>query len=307
MADKDIKGVIVPMLTPLNPDETVDVPSLRRLVNYLIDNGVHGIWASGTTGEFANLPDSERLKGIEATVDEVAGRVPVIGNISSTSTKMSVDLAQQVSEMGMDGIALTPPYYYPDSQDELLDHYRHVRDSVGLPLWVYNIPQTVKTAVDPGTIASLAAEGTVVGVKDSSGAGELLAQLNILCDQGEISLLRFLGTVFRITSASAVGVHGVIPGVANLVPGVCARGWEAGEAGDTDAVRECNAQLLKAQKVGAVAQGGGANAASFGGMKAALKHMGVIDHDTMSRPFRPLTDEEKEQIPPILEELGLTG
>ena len=79
MTDTDIKGVIVPMLTPLNPDETVDVPSLRRLVNYLIDNGVHGIWASGTTGEFANLPDSERLKGIEATVDEVAGRVPVIG------------------------------------------------------------------------------------------------------------------------------------------------------------------------------------------------------------------------------------
>ena len=257
MTDKDIKGVIVPMLTPLNPDETVDVPSLRRLVNYLIDNSVHGIWASGTTGEFANLPDSERVKGIEATVDEVAGRVPVIGNISSASTKMSVELAQQVSEMGMDGIALTPPYYYPDSQDELLDHYRHVRDSVGLPLWVYNIPMTVKTAVAPGTIASLAAEGTVVGVKDSSGAGELLAQLNILCDQGEISLLRFLGTVFRITTASAVGVHGVIPGIANLVPGVCARGWEAGEAGDTDAVRECNAQLLKAQKVGAVAQGGG--------------------------------------------------
>ena len=307
MTNRDIKGVIVPMLTPLNPDETVDIGSLRRLVNHLIDSGVHGIWASGTTGEFANLPDSERIKGIEAAVDEVAGRVPVIGNISSTSTKMSVELAREVSEIGLDGIALTPPYYYPDSQDELIDHYRHVHDRVGLPLWVYNIPQTVKTAVDPGTISTLAAEGTVVGVKDSSGAGELLAHLNILCDQGEISLLRFLGTVFRITSASAVGVNGVIPGIANLVPNVCARGWEAGEAGDADVARECNAMLIKAQKVGAVAMGGGANAASFGGMKAALKHMGIIDHDTTSRPFRQLTDEEKEQIPLILDELGLDG
>ena len=139
-------------------------------------------------------------------------RVPVIGNISSASTRLSVSLANEVRELGMDGIALTPPYYYPDSQDELLDHYRHVQDSVGMPLWVYNIPQTVKTAVDPGTIATLAAEGTVVGVKDSSGAGELLAQLNVLCEQGEISLLRFLGTVFRTTSAGSVGVHGVIPG-----------------------------------------------------------------------------------------------
>ena len=307
MAEKEIKGVIVPMLTPLNPDETVDIASLRRLVNYLIDSGVHGLWASGTTGEFANLPDSERVRVMEATVDEVAGRVPVICNISSTSTKMSVELANEVRELGMDGIALTPPYYYPDSQDELADHYRYAQDRIGLPLWVYNIPQTVKTAVEPGTVAMLAAEGTVVGVKDSSGAGELLAQLNVLCDQGEISLLRFLGTVFRVTSAGSVGVHGVIPGIANLVPNVCARGWEAGEAGDTDTVRECNAKLITAQKVGAVARGGGANAASFGGMKAALKHMGVIDHDTTSRPFRPLTDDEKAQIPLILEELGLTG
>ena len=306
MADKEIKGVIVPMLTPLNPDETVDIESLRRLVNYLIDNGVHGLWASGTTGEFANLPDSERVRAMEVTVDEVAGRVPVICNISSTSTRMSVALASEVRELGMDGIALTPPYYYPDSQDELADHYRYAQEQLGLPLWVYNIPQTVKTAVEPGTIAMLAAEGTVVGVKDSSGAGELLAQLNVLCDQGEISLLRFLGTVFRVTSAGSVGVHGVIPGIANLVPEVCARGWEAGEAGDADTVRECNGKLITAQKVGAVAKGGGANAASFGGMKAALKQMGVIDHDTTSRPFRPLTDEEKAQIPPILDELGLT-
>lgn len=305
--DREIKGVIVPMLTPLNPDESVDIASLRRLVSYLIDSGVHGIWASGTTGEFANLPDSERIRSMEAVVDEVGGRVPVIGNISAASTQVSITLAQEVAEIGLDGIALTPPYYYPDSQDELMDHYRYTRESVGLPLWVYNIPQTVKTAVAPGTIAALAAEGTVVGVKDSSGAGELLAQLNVLCEQDELSLLRFLGTVFRVTSATSVGVHGVIPGIANLVPAVCARGWEAGESGDTETVRECNAALLTAQKVGAVAQGGGANAASFGGMKSALKHMDIIEHDTTTRPFRQLTDEEKAQIPPILEELGLTN
>ena len=305
MPDNEIKGVIVPMVTPLNPDETVDIGSLRRLVNHLIDNGVHGLWASGTTGEFANLPDSERVCAMEATVDEVAGRVPVICNISGASTKMSVALANEVRELGMDGVALTPPYYYPDSQDELADHYRYAQDQIGLPLWVYNIPQTVKTVVEPGTIATLAAEGTVVGVKDSSGAGEPLAQLNALCAQGDISLLRFLGTVFRVTRAGAVGVHGVIPGIANLVPNVCARGWEAGEAGDIETMRECDAMLLAAQKVAGVARGGGANAASFGGMKAALKHLGVIDCDATTRPFRQLTDDEKAEIPPILEELGL--
>lgn len=305
MPDKQIKGVIVPILTPLKPDESVDVPSLRRLVNYLIDNGVHGIWVSGTTGEFANLSDKERLISMDAVVDEVNGRVPIIGNVSGASTQLSVNMALEAQEMGMDGIAVTPPYYYPNAQDELLDHYRHIRARVGLPLWVYNIPQTVKTAVAPGTIATLAGEGAVVGVKDSSGAGELLAELNVLCQQGGISLLRFLGTAFRITTAGSVGVQGVIPGIANLIPAACAYGWEAGESGDDEGVRKSNAAIIASQKLARLAQGGGPNAASFAGMKSALKHMGVIDHDAVSRPLRPFTDAEKAGIPPILEELGL--
>ena len=307
MADKEIRGVIVPILTPMHRTETVDVSSLRRLVNYLIDSGVHGIWASGTTGEFGSLSDEERLKSIETVVDEVAGRVPIIGNVSGASTQLSLNMAREVQEMGLDGVAVTPPYYYPNSQDELLAHYRHISDGIGGPLWVYNIPQTVKTAVAPGTIATLAHERTVVGVKDSSGAGELLAELNILCEQGDISLLRFLGTVFRITNAGGVGVHGVIPGIANLVPEASARGWEAGESGDAATVRECNAKLLIAGKIATLSRGGSANAASFAGMKSALKMMGVLDSDTVSRPLRPLTEEEKQGIPAILEELGLAN
>ena len=305
MSDKQIRGVIVPILTPFNPDETVDVESLKRLVDYLIDNGVHGIWASGTTGEFGNMSESERIKGIDTVVEHVAGRVPVIGNVSGGSTQLTVSLAHQVRESGLDGIAATPPYYYPNAQDELLDHYRHIQDRVGLPLWVYNIPQTVKTAVEPATIATLAAGFSAGFSAWVPGAGEMLAQLNVLCEQGELSLLRFLGTVFRVTSAGAVGANGVIPGIANLVPAICARGWEAGEAGDAETIRECNAALMVASKASRVAQGGSANAASFGAMKASLKIMGVLEHDTISRPFRPLTEEEKGQLPDILTELGL--
>ena len=305
MAEKEIKGVVIPILTPLKSDETVDVDSLRRLVDYLIDNGVHGIWASGTTGEFGNLSDDERVRSIDVVVEQVAGRVPVIGNISGASTELSVTLAHAVRESGLDGIAATPPYYYPSGQDELLDHYRYIQDRVGMPLWVYNIPQTVKTAVAPGTIATLASRDTVMGVKDSSGAGELLAELNVLCDQGDIELRRFLGSVFRITSAGSVGVHGVIPGIANLVPAVAASGWEAGEAGDVETARACNAQLMVAAGVSRIAKGGSPNSATFSAVKSALKIMGILAHDTVSRPMRSLTEEEKQQVPPILKKLGL--
>jgi len=307
MASKEIRGVIVPILTPLNSDETVDTNSLRRLVNYLIDNGAHGIWVSGTTGEFANLSNKQRLISLETVVDEVAGRVPIIGNVSAPSTLLSMELALAVQEMELDGIAVTPPYYYSNAQDELLDHYRYISDRSGLPLWVYNIPQTVKTVVNPSTIATLASEGAVAGVKDSSGAGELLGELNVLCEQGGLQLLRFLGTVSRITTASSVGVHGVIPAIANLAVNAAVRAWEAGEAGDIEAVKECNAKLIAASKISQLAKGGGTNAAAFSGMKSALKYMGILDSDTVSRPLRPLTDEEKQGIPAILEEVGLAN
>ena len=234
MADKEFKGVIIPVLTPIKPDETVDVESLRRLVNYLIDNGVHGIWASGTTGEFSNLSDRERVISMETVVEAVDGRVPVIGNVSGGSTQLSIDLARSVLESGLDALAVTPPYYYPNAQDEVADHYRHIVDQIGRPVWVYNIPQTVKTAVEPGVVATLASEGAVVGIKDSSGTGELLALLNVLCEQGDISLHRFLGTTWRITSTDGVGVHGVIPGGGNLIPKISAKAWEAGIAGDKE-------------------------------------------------------------------------
>ena len=307
MPDTKFRGVIVPILTPLHPDETVDTQSLQRLVNYLLDNGVHGIWVSGTTGEFGALSDQQRLVSIETVVDEVAGRVPIIGNVSGASTQLSLEMARAVQEMGLDGVAVTPPYYYPNAQDELLDHYRYIRDQAGVPLWVYNIPQTVKTAVAPSTIATLVSEGAVVGVKDSSGAGELLAELNVLCQQSDLQLPRFLGTVFRVTSARAVGADGVIPGIANLAPRACALGWEAGESGDVETVKACDAQLIAAGKIAQLAKGGGATAASFSGMKSALKIMGVLDSDTVTRPMRPMTEAEKKGIPAILSELGLSN
>ena len=307
MARNQIRGVVVPIVTPLTPDERVDTASLRRLVNYLIDNGVHGIWAAGTTGEFAALSDEQRLILIETVVDEVAGRVPVIGNISAASTQLAVNLALSVQETALDGIAATPPYYYDCAQEELLEHYRYIKDRVGAPLWVYNIPSTVKTVVEPATIARLAREGTVVGVKDSSGDGESLAQLNALCQQGGIEMYRFLGTVYRTTSTRALGAHGLIPGLGNVAPSIVSRAWEAGEAGDDEGTQDGIAGLMTATKLMRLAGGGSETAGRLSGLKSALKVMGVLEHDTVTRPFRPLTEEEKQPIPAILEELGLAA
>ena len=109
MLDDRIKGVMVPIITPFTDDENIDFKSLRRLIDYLIDNGVHGIWAAGTTGEFSALEDSDRITAIETVVDQVRGRVPVIANISAPSTELAVKLGLPLKNIAVDGIAATPP------------------------------------------------------------------------------------------------------------------------------------------------------------------------------------------------------
>ncbi len=299
------RGVMVPMLTPLTPDEKVDVESTKRLVDYLIDNGVHGIWAAGTNGEFAALTHEQRVVITDVIVEAVAGRVPVIGNVSMPATQLTINLALDVQESGIDGIAATPPYYYACSQTEITDHFRIIKDRVGMPLWIYNIPRTVKTPVEPATIAQLAGEGTVAGVKDSSGQGEDLAQLNVLCRQGGIDLYRFLGSTYRTINTSSVGAHGVIPGLANFVPGFFAKAWEAGNSGDSDVADKYMAKIMAAGKVMNLSKDGPSAGGGFSGMKAALKIMGVIEHDVVTAPFRSLNESEKMAVPALVDELGL--
>ncbi len=305
MSESRFKGVVVPIVTPLTPQESVDVTSLRRLVNYLIDNGVHGIWAAGTTGEFAALSDDQRLLAIETVADEARGRIPVVANISAAGTRATIEGASALRQSGVDGIAATPPYYYHYAQQELLAHYRSVHEASSIPLWVYNIPSTAKLTVDAETIAQLAAEGTVVGIKDSSGAGENLAQLVVLCRQRGIRMCRLLGSMYRVTMTRAIGAHGVVPGIANLAAASMSRAWEAGESGDEQTADRHLSEVSSLAKVLRLAQAGAVHASTISGLKSALKIMGIIDHDTVTQPLRPLSQEEKDQIPPLLQAAGL--
>lgn len=301
------EGVMVPTLTPVNVDESVDVPSTRRLVSYLLGKGVHGIWAAGTTGEFANLSDEQRLLSITTIVDEVRGRVPVIANISAPSTMQAVKLTKALKGSGIDGIAATPPYYYPSGQDELLTHYRTIKEASDVPLWVYNIPSTVKTTVEASTMATLAAEGTCIGTKDSSTAGEALAHLNVLIEEKGLTFHRYLGSTHRTATARALGGCGVIPGISNLVPELFVKAWQAGEKGDKVSATKYHSLLARAARLPSIAKGGSANSAIIGGQKVALKMMGVISSDYVTRPFRSYTEDERKQVAALIKELGLTA
>src|SRR4030081_466928 len=290
MDPSQLHGIFVPMLTPLAADESVDEASLRRLVDFLVGAGVHGIWAMGTTGEFAALPEAERARGIEATVDQVAGRVPVVANIGDSSTTLALRHARHAVAAGADALALTPPHYYPHSMDEMLIHFRALKEAFpDLPLLVYNIPQTVKVKMSLATTLQLAREGTVQGIKDSQNDLRWFRSLvqSIRADRLEDQFRLFLGTRTLIDAAFVIGAHGAIPATSNVAPAAAAETWEASTRGDFASAARSQEIVMRFEDMAEIARGGSAEAASFSTMKLTLREWGVIADARLTRPLRP--------------------
>jgi 4-hydroxy-tetrahydrodipicolinate synthase len=298
-ASASFHGIFVPMLTPLTPDERVDVASLRRLIDFLIDGGVHGLWVMGTTGEFPCLPEDERARAVQATVDHAAGRVPVIANIGDSSTGLALRHAGHAAAAGADGLALTPPHYYTGSMDEMLTHFRTLKQVFpDLPLLVYNIPQTVKVKMTVATTLQLASEGTVHGIKDSQNDlrwFRSLVQGIRAAGLGDTFRL-FLGTRTLIDAGAVIGAHGAIPATSNVAPAACAEAWEAAVRGDFVKAERAIEVVGKFEDLAGIARGGSAEAASYASMKGVLREWGVIDHARLTRPLHEFGPEEADEL-----------
>ena len=126
-----LHGIVPPIVTPLTPDGEVDHRSLASAGRFLLASGVHGIWAAGTTGEFPCFTAGERAEIVQTCVEAAGGRVPVVANVGDCSTKLAVDHARRAAAAGADALALTPPYYYLNSQGELMDHFPRRADGGG--------------------------------------------------------------------------------------------------------------------------------------------------------------------------------
>lgn len=298
------RGIIPPILTPVQPDGQVDLLSLTRLTNWLIREGVHGIWACGTTGEFPCFDADERENVVGTCAEAAMGRVPLVANISDCSTRLAIEHGLRALRAGADAVALTPPYYYSNTQEELLTHYRVVRDAVDAPLFVYNIPSTVKVKVEVESIVTLAAEGTVVGIKDSQNDLDFARTLSMAANERGVPLRLFLGTRSLIDAALLVGAHGCIPGIANVVPRACLDAYEAAARGDFPVALRAQQRVVDALAITRVVRGS-AQAAGMGGMKAALKAMGVIASSNVALPLASPTEEDEARITGIARNLGL--
>ena len=287
-------GIFTPLITPITDTEALDLPSLERLVRFQVESGVHGLWAAGTTAEFAGFDEDERAAIVETVVQTAAGRLPVVANVSAASTRLTIRLARRALAAGVDAIAATPPYYYPHSQDELLAHYRAIRMAVPLPLFIYNIPQTVRVRLELQTVKTLAAEGTAAGIKDSQNDLEWLRQLVLFVQRQSLQFSPFAGTRSLIDAGVLIGAAGAIPSMANAFPDLCIGAYQAATAGDFTSSGNFEARIIEIESSASIVADGSRNAAILGLLKTVLWHRGIIDSPALTLPLRtPLPDERR--------------
>ncbi|HZU13456.1 MAG TPA: dihydrodipicolinate synthase family protein [Chloroflexota bacterium] len=288
------QGIFIPLITPINPAERPDLDALRRLVAFQLENGVSGLWALGTTSEFAAFDEDERGAILRTVVDTAAGRVPVIANVSDASTRLTIRHARRAADLGADAVAATPPYYYPHSQDELLAHYRAIRAAVDLPVFIYNIPQTVRVRLELSTARTLAAEGTVAGIKDSQNDLEWFRQLTLATRGTDFAPLA--GTRYLIDAAVLAGAVGAVPSLGNAFPELCVAAYQTAASGDFERAASVSEEIARIEAIVGTITSGSRNAAMLGFIKTVLADRGIITDASVTSPLRTLRDDERTEM-----------
>ncbi|MTK06180.1 MAG: dihydrodipicolinate synthase family protein [Hungatella sp.] len=238
-----IKGVIVPILTPIDENELIDEAKLRDQVDYVINGGVLGILAFGSNGEFYAVEDEEMERGLKIMVDQAAGRVPVYFGIGAISTKKCCRLAKMAVENGAAGISVLQPMFLKPTETELYNHFKTIAESVPVtPMLLYNNPGRVGYTMSAGLVERLAKEfDNIVGMKDTSGDITQTAEF----------IRRTRGTDFKVfggkdTLLYASMCHGAVGGVctaANFMPELITDVYNKFVAGDLQGSLEAQFKL----------------------------------------------------------------
>jgi len=274
----------------------VDPDGVARLVEHVIDGGVHGVLALGSTGETASLDERSRRMVLDCVIKAAGGRVPVLCGVAQSQLASAVAEVDAAAKAGADAALVAPPFYYPTDQAGVLAFYRAVAERASIPILVYNIPQFTKIVMEPATLAALATEGAVQGIKDSSRDFEYFEGVCI-ATRGVAGFRVFTGSDTMLVASLAVGGSGTICGAGNIAPDWVVRIYDEFTRGDLDAARGSQDRLF--ELVASVREGVFPLA-----IKAAL-HMRGICEPWSAPPVRKLDERVEARLHEKLARWGL--
>lgn len=295
-------GIIPPLVTPLKDNETLDIESLERLIEHLIQGGVNGLFILGTTGEEQSLSYRVRKQMIEETCRINQGRLPVLTCITDTSIVESVKLAHTAADCGASGVVSAPPYYFATGQPELAEFYEELVPQLPLPLFLYNMPSHVKVNFDPQTVHRIAQNPQVVGFKDSSANGVYFQSvMHAMKDRPDFAML--VGPEEMTGQCVLMGGHGGINGGANLFPELYVNMYQAAKSHNIAEVLRLQQFIMQISS--SIYKVGKHGSSYLKGLKCALSILGIINDDFVASPFNKFQAPEREKIRQALEHLPI--
>lgn len=300
-----LAGVVPPVVTPLHTDGSIDVASLERLVEHLIESGVSGLFALGSSGETAYFTDDQRVEILQTIARVNAGRVPLIAGAIELTCVRIIETARRLIAAGADTIVTTAPLYAINSPAETAAHFRAIAAAIDAPLWAYDVPVRVHSKLSADLLVQLGTEGVIEGVKDSSGDDVGFRRLLAANEAAGSPLRLFTGHEVVVDAMALAGAHGVVPGLANVEATGYVRLWDAATSGDWDAARSEQERLNRLFEIVFQTSGLSPDAAGVGAFKTAMVARGLIGGATMAFPVQPLEGESVERIHAILDSMDL--
>jgi 4-hydroxy-tetrahydrodipicolinate synthase len=282
-----LKGIFVPHITPFSRNGELDLTALRTCLRFWLKGGVSGLVPCGSNGEAPYLSREERIKVIEAVVDEVNGKIPVIAGTGSMSTKETIQFTKDAKDRGVDAALVVTPFYFKPSNKEIHEHYKAVLDAVDIPIVLYSVPKFTGFSLEPTVIAQLASEyENVVGVKDSGGnLGTITETIRTVGDK--ISVLA--GTADLALSTLMLGGSGAVVAVANVFPEMCSDLYESFLKSDYKKASNLQRSISYINEVLVKRYN------QLSAIKEALNRIG-LPAGYPRKPALPLNDKEKKEI-----------
>ena len=285
MSRTPLRGAGTALLTPFEAGGRVDEKALRSFVEWQVSQGIHFVVPCGSTGEAATLAPEEHRRVVEITVEQVAGRVPVVAGAGSNDTRRAIELSRAMKEAGATHLLHVAPMYNKPPQRGIIAHFRAIADAVDLPIVIYNVPARTAINMEPATTLELAADERFVAVKEASGN---LAQIGDIIRNAPPTFAVLSGDDALTVAVMALGGDGVISVTSNATPRSVAELVERCDRGDLSAARRVD-ERLSAWTTAAFVESNPIPA------KAALAMMGKMQNQ-LRLPLVPLAERHEPAL-----------
>jgi 4-hydroxy-tetrahydrodipicolinate synthase len=290
-----LRGCGTALVTPFKQDGSIDHAALRNLVAWQVESGIDFLVPCGTTGETPTLSHDEWLYVIDATIEVVAGRVPIVAGATSNSTHEAVNKAKEVAARpGVNAILTASPYYNKPTQEGQYRHFRAIAEAVDKPLILYNVPGRTGTNIEPGTLARLAEVPNVAGVKEASGN---ISQIADVCNAVPEHFAVFSGDDAITLPVIALGGVGIISVASNEIPREMAEMTRAALGNDWQTARSLHRKYLALMQANFIES----NPLP---VKAVLAMMGKLE-EVYRLPMLPMRRDTRSRLQRVATEAGL--